>query len=147
MDFLTALDIGASGLTADRTRINTISMNLANAKTTRMPGGNGPYIRKTVIKATSDLDNRFGVHMRTALDREVKGVRVMGVALDNRPTRRVYEPGHPDADAEGFVEYPDINVVEEMANMMTAQRNYEANATTVDTVKAMYMKALEIGRS
>ncbi len=71
----------------------------------------------------------------------------MGVALDNRPTRRVYEPGHPDANEEGFVEYPDINVVEEMANMMTAQRNFEANATTVDTVKAMYLKALEIGRN
>ena len=63
-----------------------------------------------------------------------------------RPPKRVYEPGHPDADAEGYVEYPDINVVEEMANMMTAQRNYEANATTVDAVKAMFTKALEIGR-
>ena len=147
MDFMTALDIGASGMSADRTQLHVPAMNLAHAKPTRMPGGNGPYIRKTVIKATSDLDNRFGVHMRTALDREVKGVRVMGVALDNRPTHRVYEPGHPDADAEGFVEYPDSHAGAEMANMMTAQRNYEANATTVDTVKAMYMKALEIGRS
>lgn len=147
MDFMTALDIGASGMSADRTQLNVTAMNLANAKTTRMPGGKGPYIRKTVIKTTSDIDNRFGVHMRTELDREVKGVRVMGVALDNRPVRKVYEPGHPDANEEGFVEYPDINVVEEMANMMTAQRNFEANATTVDTVKAMYLKALEIGRS
>ena len=106
MDFMTALDIGASGMSADRTQLNVTAMNLANAKTTRMPGGNGPYVRKTVIKTTSDLDNRFGVHMRTELDREVKGVRVMGVALDNRPTRRVYEPGHPDANEEGFVEYP-----------------------------------------
>ena len=133
MDFMTALDIGASGMSADRTQLNVTAMNLANAKTTRMPGGNGPYQRKSVIKATSDLDNPFGRHMRTALERAVKGVRV-------------YEPGHPDADAEGYVEYPDINVVEEMANMMTAQRNYEANATTVDAVKAMFTNALEIGR-
>lgn len=97
MDFMTALDIGASGMSADRTQLNVTAMNLANAKTTRMPGGNGPYIRKTVIKATSDLDNRFGVHMRTALDREVKGVRVMGVRtgqqahpprVRTRPSRR-----------------------------------------------------------
>ena len=131
MDFMTALDIGASGMSADRTQLNVTAMNLANAKTTRMPGGNGPYQRKSVIKATSDLDNPFGRHMRTELA---------------RPPKRVYEPGHPDADAEGYVEYPDINVVEEMANMMTAQRNYEANATTVDAVKAMFTKALEIGR-
>ena len=76
MDFMTALDIGASGMSADRTQLNVTAMNLANAKTTRMPGGNGPYQRKSVIKATSDLDNPFGHHMRTELDRAVKGVRV-----------------------------------------------------------------------
>lgn len=146
MDFMTALDIGASALSADRTHVNVIAMNLANAKTTRTNGG-GPYQRKTVIKATSDLDNPFGKHMRSALDRELKGVRVTNVAVDARPAKRIFEPGHPDADAEGFVLYPDINVVEEMANMMTAQRNYEASSTTVDTVKAMYTKALEIGRN
>lgn len=70
----------------------------------------------------------------------------MNVVRDQRPFKRVYEPGHPDADQQGFVSYPDINVVEEMANLMTAQRGYEANVTTVDTVKAMYSKALEIGR-
>ena len=104
MDFLTALDIGASGLTADRTRINTISMNLANAKTTRTPQG-GPYRRRTVVQAATD------------------------------------------ANAEGYVSYPDINVVEEMANLMSAQRNYEANVTTVEAIKGMYNKALEIGKS
>lgn len=147
MDFLTALDIGASGLTAERAQLNVTAMNLANAKTTRMPGEVGPYRRKSVIKTTSDLDNPFGRHMQTAMDREVKAVRVMGVAIDSRPLRQVHEPGHPDADEEGYVSYPDINVVEEMAMMMSAQRNYEANASTVDTVKAMYTKALEIGRS
>ena len=146
MDFMTAFDISASGLAADRTRINTISMNLANAKTTRTPLG-GPYRRRTVVQQTADVDDPFSVHMQSALDRSVKGVRVMAVTMDNRPFKRVYEPGNPDANAEGYVMYPDINVVEEMANLMTAQRGYEANVTSIDTVKAMYAKALELGRS
>lgn len=145
MDFMTALDIGASGLSADRTRINTIAMNLANAKTTRTPFG-GPYRRRTVVQTSTEVDDPFSVHMRSALDREVKGVRVLGITQDKRPLRGVYEPGHPDANEEGYVFYPDINVVEEMANLMTTQRNYEANVTTVEAIKGMYNKALEIGR-
>ena len=145
MDFMTAFDISASGLSADRTRINTISMNLANAKTTRTPQG-GPYRRRSVVQQTADVDDPFSIHMRSALDRAVQGVRVSAVTMDNRPFKRVYEPGNPDANAEGYVMYPDINVVEEMSNLMTAQRNYEANVTTVDAVKGMYIKALDIGR-
>ncbi len=145
MDFMTAIDIGASALNAERTNMNIISMNLANVKTTRTEQG-GPYRRKTTIMAAQDIDDPFSKHMKGALDRELKGVRVMHVATDSRPMKRVYEPGHPDADQEGFVAYPDINVVEEMASLMTAQRGYEANVTTIDTVKAMYTKALEISR-
>lgn len=146
MDFLTAMDISASGLSADRTRINTIAMNLANAKTTRTPFG-GPYRRRSVVQASTDVDDPFSVHMRSALDRELKGVRVLGITQDVRPLKQVYEPGHPDANAEGYVSYPDINVVEEMANLMTAQRNYEANVTTVEAIKGMFNKALEIGKA
>ncbi len=142
---MTALDISASALSADRTQMNVISMNLANAKTTRTPMG-GPYQRRTVVRAATDVDDPFSQHMRSALDRELKGVRVMAVAVDSRPLKQVYEPGHPDANADGYVYYPDINVVEEMANLMTAQRNYEANVSTMDAVKQMYQKALEIGR-
>ena len=145
MDFMTAFDISASGLSADRTRINTISMNLANAKTTRTAQG-GPYRRRSVVQQATDVDDPFSIHMRSALDRAVQGVRVSAVTMDNRPFKRVYEPGNPDANAEGYVMYPDINVVEEMANLMTAQRNYEANVTTVDAVKGMFVKALDIGR-
>ncbi|MDR2744340.1 MAG: flagellar basal body rod protein FlgC [Desulfovibrio sp.] len=145
MDFMTAFDISASGLSADRTRINTIAMNLVNAKTTRTPEG-GPYRRRTVVQAATDVDDPFSVHMRSALDRELKGVRVLGVARDMRPLRQVYDPGHPDANADGYVFYPDINVIEEMANLMTAQRNYEANVTTAEAIKGMYNKALEIGK-
>lgn len=146
MDFMTALDISASGLTAERTQLNITAMNLANAKTTRVVGGTGPYQRKSVVKELSDLDNPFGKHMETALDREIKGVRVAGIAVNARQPKMVYEPQHPDANEDGYVAYPDINVVEEMAMMMTAQRNFDANATAIDTIKAMYNKALEIGR-
>ena len=145
MDFMTALDIGASALSAERTHINIISMNLANAKTTRTAEG-GPYRRKSVYMAAAEIDSPFSRNMRSELDRDLRGVRVEGIAVDQRPLRLVYEPGHPDANEEGYVAYPDINVVEEMANLMTAQRGYEANVTSIDTVKAMYAKALELGR-
>jgi len=145
MDFMTAIDIGGSSLTAERTHMNIISMNLANAKTTRTPEG-GPYRRKTVIMAAKPVDEMGSKQMETPFDRAMRGVQVLHIATDNRPLKRVYEPGHPDADSEGYVFYPDINVVEEMANLMTAQRGYEASVTTIDTVKAMYTKALEIGK-
>ena len=145
MDFMTALDISASGLSAERTHINIISMNLANVKTTRTEYG-GPYRRKSVEMAATPVDDSFSKQMSGALDRELRGVRVMNVVQDTRPFKMVYEPGHPDADADGMVKYPDINVVEEMTSLMTAQRGYEANVTSIDTIKAMYNKALEIGR-
>lgn len=146
MDFMTALDIGASALSAERTHMNVISMNLANVKTTRTPEG-GPYRRKTVLMAATEVDHPFSKQMQSALDRELRGVRVMHVAQDQRPLKRVYEPGHPDANQEGFVFYPDINVVEEMAALMTVQRGYEANVSTMSAIKSMYNKALELGRS
>ncbi len=145
MDFMTALDIGASGLTAERTHMNIISMNLANAKTTRTPEG-GPYRRRSVSMEALPVDAPFSKQMQSALDREMHGVRVQHIAVDQRPPKMVFEPGHPDADDNGYVAYPDINVVEEMANLMTSQRGYEANVTTVDTIKSMYTKALEISR-
>ena len=145
MDFMTALDIGASGLAAERTNINIISMNLANVKTTRTPEG-GPYQRKSVLLSSVEVDQPFSIHMQSAVDKELRGVRVMHIATDTRPFKMVFEPGHPDADEQGMVKYPDINMVEEMANLMTAQRGYEANVSTIDAVKSMYNKALEIGR-
>jgi flagellar basal-body rod protein FlgC len=145
MDFITALDMGASALSAERTHINIISMNLANVKTTRTQDGN-PYRRKSVVLEATPLDAAFKKQMEGALDKELRGVRVSALAIDQRPHKMVYEPGHPDANADGYVAYPDINVVEEMAALMTAQRGYEANVTTVDAIKQMYTKALEINR-
>jgi flagellar basal-body rod protein FlgC len=120
-------------------------MNLANAKTTRTPEG-GPYRRRSVAMEALPVDSPFSKQMKSALDREMRGVRVQHIAVDQRPPKMVFEPGHPDADENGYVAYPDINVVEEMANLMTSQRGYEANVTTVDTIKSMYTKALEISR-
>ena len=145
MDFMTALDISASALSAERTNLNIISMNLANVKTTRTAEG-GPYRRKSVFMAAAEVDSPFSKAMNSALGRELRGVRIEGIATDQRPSRMAYEPGHPDANEEGYVAYPDINVVEEMAHMMNAQRGYEANVTSIDTIKAMYAKALEISR-
>ncbi|NLV96811.1 MAG: flagellar basal body rod protein FlgC [Desulfovibrionales bacterium] len=145
MDFMTAIDIGASGLKAERTHLNVVSMNLANAKTTRTVDG-GPYRRKEVIFKETEVDSPFLKVMKSALDDEIKGVRVDSIQNDSRGLRRVYEPGHPDADEEGYVSYPDINVVEEMTNMLSAMRAYEANVSTITTAKAMFTKALEIGR-
>jgi flagellar basal-body rod protein FlgC len=145
MDFMTAIDIGASGLKAERTHLNVVSMNLANAKTTRTVDG-GPYRRKEIIFKETEVDSPFLKVMKSALDDEIKGVRVDSIQNDSRGLRRVYEPGHPDADEEGYVSYPDINVVEEMTNMLSAMRAYEANVSTITTAKAMFTKALEIGR-
>ncbi len=145
MDFMTALDIGASALSAERTHMNIISMNLANAKTTRTTEG-GAYRRRSVVMEALPVDLPFSKQMKTAMDKDLRGVRVESIAVDQRPPKMIYEPGHPDANEDGFVAYPDINVVEEMAALMTVQRGYEANVTTVDTIKSMYTKALEINR-
>ena len=145
MDFMTAIDIGASGLKAERTHLNVISMNLANAKTTRTTDG-GPYRRKEVVFKESDVETPFSKAMQTAQDRELKGVRADAIRNDNRSLKQVYEPNHPDANEDGYVSYPDINVVEEMTNMLSAMRAYEANVSTITTSKSMFTKALEIGR-
>ena len=145
MDLMTALDIGGSALSAQRTYMNVIAMNLANAKTTRTANGQGPYQRKSVAMESTPA-TPFGKAMNDALSQDLQGVRVTGIVNDNRPTKKVFEPGHPDADKDGYVQYPDINVVEEMTNMIQATRSYEASTTTINTIKAMYNKALDIGR-
>ena len=145
MDFMSALDISASGMKAQRTYMNVISMNLANVKTTRTPEG-GAYRRKSVAFAAAPVFNPFDKVMENEQDRELKGVVVRGIVADKRPMKKVHEPGHPDADKEGFVSYPDINVVEEMANMITTMRSYEANVQAIQDTKAMFNKAIQIAR-
>ena len=145
MDFMTALDVSSSGMKAQRTSMNVISMNLANIKTTKTPEG-GAYRRKSVAFAATPVNNPFDKAMSDEKERELKGVSVRGVVTDKRPFKQVYEPGHPDANKEGYVNYPDINVVEEMANMITTMRSYEANVQAIQDTKAMFNKALQIAR-
>jgi len=125
--------------------MNVISMNLANVKTTRTPEG-GAYRRKSVAFAAAPVFNPFDKEMERAENRELKGVIVRGIVADKRPMKMVHEPGHPDADKDGYVTYPDINVVEEMANMITTMRSYEANVQAIQDTKAMFNKALQIAR-
>lgn len=145
MDFMTALDIGSSGMTAQRSYLNVVSMNLANARTTKTIDGQ-PYRRKSVSFESSPIYSPFDDAMNNAMNRDLKGVKVGGIVNDNRPFKQVYEPGHPDANEQGYVTYPDINVVEEMTNMIMAMRGYQANVQTVQSVKTMFQKALLIGR-
>lgn len=140
-----AMMISATALSAERTRMNLIAGNLANANTTRTPEG-GPYKRKDAIFAAMSMENPFSSMMDKKSQSAAKGVEVMEIMEDQSPPRLQYEPGHPDANAQGYVTYPNVNVVEEMADMMTVTRAYEANVTASKASMSMQMKSLEIGR-
>lgn len=145
MSFLKGLEISASGLRAQRIRMNVASSNMANAETTRVAGGQGPYLRKEVSLrsvAVSGAEDPFA----TQLDSALRGVNVEEIREDRTtPTQRVFDPGHPDADPEGYVEMPNVNMLQEVVDMMTSSRSYEANATAFDTLKKMAQRALQIG--
>jgi flagellar basal-body rod protein FlgC len=141
MNLLTALDVNASGLTAQRKRVEVSSANLANSQTTRTQEG-GAYRRKDVVFQTSSFQNSLG----SAMNQGVTGVEVSDVVEDSRPFDRRYEPGHPDADKEGYVSYPNVNAMEEMANLVEASRSYEANIAAMGIVKTMINRTLDIGR-
>lgn len=144
MDFGSMLEISASGLAAQKARLAVISNNIANATTTRTAEG-GPYRRRSiVIEAAAAAGGGFSAALEKRLG--VAGVAVSQVQSDNSRPRQVYEPAHPDADASGYVAYPNINTVEEMADMMTATRAYEANVTAAQATKSMAMKTLELGK-
>ncbi len=141
VDFFTAMEVSASGLAAERTRINVAASNLANAQTTQAAGG-GPYKRKDVVAASAEVPGTQGTPFANA----VKGVAVQQITQDAAPPRLEYDPGHPNADAKGYVAYPNINPVEEMVDMITASRAYEAGITTMSTAVNMAERALGIGR-
>ncbi len=144
MDFLSALRISASGLAAERVRVNLASSNLANAESTRGPDG-GPYRRlDPVLQAVPFADALDGA--AGAAGPAAAGVQVAGIAQDPTPGRRVFDPSHPDADAQGFVLLPNVNPVHEVVNLMSASRAYDANASAVETLKTMAQRALDIAR-
>jgi flagellar basal-body rod protein FlgC len=137
-----ALEVSASGLSAQRVRMNTIASNLANVRTTRTSEG-GPYKRLDPVFEAADIERLRGT---PSLAQGVSLVRVGRIQEDTRPGTMVYEPGHPDANAQGYVEYPNVHAVEEMVNMVTASRAYEAGITSIESIKQMARSAIEIGR-
>lgn len=147
MGFFSALESSASALTAQRLRIDTISENIANVNTTRTENGT-PYRRKTVIFEAQDGNTPFSSYLSNASRQllKSKGVRVSRIVEDQTPFKMVYDPGHPDADENGMVQMPNVDVVTEMVNMISASRAYEANVTAINATKSMASKALEIGR-
>ena len=147
MGYFGALDIGASALTAQRLRMDTISQNIANVNTTRTENGT-PYRRKSVIFEEKAQGASFSDYLSASSKERLVGggVRVARIVEDSTPFKKVYDPGNPDADAEGYVEMPNVDIVTEMVNMISATRAYEANVTSINTAKTMAMKALEIGR-
>ena len=147
MAFFSSNDISASALTAQRLRMDVIAENIANANTTRAKGG-GPYKRKTVTFEERPNVTKFSASLNDELSKAVegKGVRVRRIAEDSSAGPKVYDPSHPDADDDGYVEMPNVNIVTEMVNMISASRSYEANVTALATAKTMNTKTLEIGR-
>ena len=144
MDLLTSLKISASGLAANRKRMGAISSNIANAQTTRTAEG-GPYRKKEVVFGAEPARESFGEILEGELDAQAKEVHATEVISTNKAPILKYEPHHPDANEQGYVAYPNINVMEEMANMISASRSYEANINAMNTTKSMALKALEIG--
>ena len=160
---LTALDISASGMRAQRRRMNAVASNIANIETTKKENGE-PYRRRVVVMEAGSSDNTFAKilnredqRIKTSHPRHIQtirshnddngiGIPVQGELIDvqDNAFRTMYDPDHPDSDADGYVRMPNINVVTEMVNMITASRSYEANATVIDASKSMSRKALEI---
>lgn len=138
MRLISSFAISASGLSAERLRMDLISSNIANINTTRTAEG-GPYRRRVAVFAES-LDKAINKKSPG------KGVKVAAIHQDQAPPKLVYDPSHPDANEEGYVQLPNINIVTEMVDMITATRAYEANVTALNAGKTMALKALEIGR-
>jgi len=147
MDFFDALHISSSGLSAQRLRMNLISANLANMNTTRTKAGE-PYRRRDPVFAAQTPAR--GASFREMLDIRqkelLKEVAVVDIVEDSRPPIKKYDPSHPDADENGYVSMPNINLMEEMVDMISATRSYEASVTAIQSAKDMALKALEIGQ-
>lgn len=143
MDMMTSMKIAASALKAQRTRLDTIGTNIANIETTRTPEG-GPFRKREVVFQSNGKD--FAENLRASQRDGIAGVEVARIQANREPPKMVYKPGHPDADSEGMVAMPNINLMEEVADMMSATSAYEANVTVVRSAKRMALKALEIGQ-
>ena len=145
MSYLNDFDISGYGLSAQRFRMNVISSNIANAQTTRTKNGL-PYKRQVAVFKEAQGDNSFKSVLENKRKKDTGGVEVVGIVEDKSDFKLRYDPGHPDADENGYVKMPNVELITEMVDMITAQRAYEANATAVNTSKAMLQKAIDIGK-
>jgi flagellar basal-body rod protein FlgC len=143
MDLFNILDMSGRAMTAQRQRAEVVTANMANAETTRTPEG-GPYVRKHVIFQADAPAASFGSALNSAIERDVRGVHVAAVVPDTTAPVKRFDPGHPDADAEGYVAYPAINPVEEMVDLMSAVRSYQINSSAVQATKSMITQSLDI---
>jgi flagellar basal-body rod protein FlgC len=143
MDLFTSLKVSASGLTAQRTRMDVISSNLANVNTTRTPEG-GPYKKKSPV-FTAVPAGGFGDVLKSQMANNIREVKVTEIVEDNREPKMVFDPDHPDANSDGYVAMPNVNLMEEMVDMLSATRAYEANVTAIGNSKSMAQRALDIG--
>jgi flagellar basal-body rod protein FlgC len=141
MSLFGSLSVSASGMDAQRARAELLAENLANAETTRTPEG-GPYKRKDVVFASTTVNSPFASEFQSAL--EGQGVKVAKISIDQREPEKRYVPGHPDADAEGYVAYPRINPAEDMVDLMNASRGYQANVAAISAVKDMIQRSLDL---
>ena len=145
-DLLNSMHISAAGMAAQRTRMDVVAENIANADSTHTPEG-GPYRRRQVVFQSVDQKQRFSNIFNSSFQSgKQQSVRAAYIAQDKRPFREVYDPSHPDADARGMVKMPNVNPVEEMVDMNAAARSFEANVTTMEASKRMFLKSLELLR-
>ncbi len=141
MDFISTFKITGSGLSAQRKKMDVVTSNIANVTTTSTPEG-GPYKRKIMSFAADPLEKGFDVKLKDA----VNAVKVGQVVDEQEGFKKIFDPAHPDADKGGFVTLPNVNLMLEMTDLITASRAYDANATAFDALKNMALKAMEIGK-
>ena len=149
MGLFLGIDASASGLTAERLRMDVIANNIANANTTRTEGGGAYHRRFVVFEPRTREPRSFEETLKRAVglsNQAGEGVRATAIMEDTTQGPMVYDPGHPDANADGYVEKPNVNIITEMVDMITAQRAYEANSTAITAAKTMATKTLEIGK-
>jgi len=145
-DLFSSMHVGAAGMSAQRSRMDIVAENIANSESTRTKEG-GAYRRRQVVFQATPVEQKFSEVFKSSMaggDRQ--SVRVVDVSLDPKPFREVHDPSHPDADENGIVKLPNVNMVEEMVDMNSAARSFEANVTTMEASKRMFMKSLELLR-
>lgn len=145
MSLFSALSVSASGMAAQRTRAELLTENLANAETTRTPEG-GPYRRKDAVFVTTSAPSEFQSMFASRLEAQPQGVEVSEVIVDSRDPEMRYLPGHPDADPNGYVGFPRVNPAEDMVDLMSTSRDYQANVAAISSVKDMIQRSLDILR-